>query len=107
MQDGQWVKKGEYRELVELDSAILPGSEPSDIIAINRDHSELVKFEQDCNDYQVVRQKLHDILKIQQESADGDDRDMHAPIRMAVTSHLNDTPSGEENDMTALKSECS
>jgi hypothetical protein len=107
MKDGEWVKKGEFRELVEPISAILPGSNPSDIIAINRDHSELVKFEQACDDYQVVRQKLHDMFKNHRRSADGNLRNTHASIPTVTVSHPNDASSNEELDKDELPSELS
>ncbi|RDW89694.1 hypothetical protein BP6252_01726 [Coleophoma cylindrospora] len=97
--DGKWVKEDDYRELVEPASAILPGSARSDLIAINRDHSGLVKFEQGCDDYEVVRQKLHDIWRIQQQSNKSNVRDTHESSRTFTVSHVGDISSSEYQDI--------
>ena len=64
---GKWERTGPKAILVKPESAIQRGSLTSDILPVDQDHSDIVKFAQDDTNYRGVLIYLHDLC----ESLDG------------------------------------
>jgi hypothetical protein len=60
---GEWQRSGPYEVLVSTESAIHRASKPVDIFPINQDHSNMVKFNEDDADYQVIAANIFAICK--------------------------------------------
>ena len=61
--DGTVLRTGTSEVLVQRESAIQRGSrDPQDVFHIDKDHSNMVKFEQDDINYFVVRNFIQDVL---------------------------------------------
>lgn len=55
------MRDGPFEILVDRESAIQQQSAVSDVIPINHDHSNLVKFTEDSVDYAVIARKLREV----------------------------------------------
>jgi hypothetical protein len=55
------LRNGPFEILVDRESAIQQQSTVSDVIPINHDHSNLVKFTEDSVDYAVIARKLREL----------------------------------------------
>ena len=64
---GKWERTGPKAILVKPESAIQRGSQTGDILPVDKDHSDMVKFAQDDTNYRGVLIYLHDLC----ESSDG------------------------------------
>ncbi|KAB8527785.1 hypothetical protein FH972_025437 [Carpinus fangiana] len=60
--DGQLKRRSQYCVLVDRDSAVHASSSPRDIVPINHDHSNMVKFSTDDENYQKIASCLYDIF---------------------------------------------
>lgn len=64
---GRWEMSGPYMVLVGKSSAIQRKSNKSDIIPINRSHSEMVKFSEGCDEYNLLANFIHEFVQITTE----------------------------------------
>ena len=64
---GKWERTGPKAILVKPESAIQRGSQTGDILPVDKDHSDMVKFAQDDTNYRGVLIYLYDLC----ESPDG------------------------------------
>lgn len=55
------MRNGPFEILVDKESAIQQQSTVADVIPINLDHSNLVKFTEDSVDYAVIARKLREL----------------------------------------------
>jgi hypothetical protein len=55
------LRNGPFEILVDRESAIQQQSTVSDVIPINHNHSNLVKFTEDSVDYAVIARKLREV----------------------------------------------
>ena len=55
------MRSGPFEILVDRESAIQQQLTVSDVIPINHDHSNLVRFAEDSADYAVIAQKLREV----------------------------------------------
>ena len=61
---GTWVRsETSYDTLVNKDSAVPPGTPPLHTIAVNEDHSNMVKFGEGDSVYQFIKSFLFDVSK--------------------------------------------
>ena len=60
---GKWERTGPKEILVKPESAIQRGSLTSDILPVDQDHSDIVKFAQDDTNYRGVLIYLHDLCE--------------------------------------------
>jgi hypothetical protein len=54
---------GPHKVLLEKESAIQCNSDKSDILPINRNHSDMVKFREGSEDYTVVANYIHELTE--------------------------------------------
>ena len=58
----KWDMSGPSKVLVERSSAIQGASHKSDILPINRSHSDMVKFREGIVDYQLVADRIYGLV---------------------------------------------
>ena len=58
---GVWKRDGPYEMLVTRSSAIQRGTRPLDIIPIDEDHSDIVKFSEQDPDYYAIHSLLRGV----------------------------------------------
>jgi hypothetical protein len=75
--------------LVQKASAIQYGTEESDKLPIDKDHSDLVKFDEGSEEYQVLFTKIRQIVR-----AEGEPQPIRPAKRTPRYSHTKENPKG-------------
>lgn len=60
---GTWVRSGTYAVLVSKDSAVPPETPQRNAIAVDKDHSNMVKFGEDDPAYKTIKSFIFDLSK--------------------------------------------
>lgn len=67
---GVWKRGGPYEMLVTRSSAIQRGTRPLDIIPIDEDHSDIVKFSEHDPAYYIIHSLLRGVKTVQSKILD-------------------------------------
>jgi len=60
---GKWEMCGPFKVLVDKESAVQCNSHRSDILPINKSHSEMVKFREGSEDYSILARYIFELIE--------------------------------------------